>query len=971
MADVNAQIKIAIDAAQAQAEIKALQSQITALNASMASQRKAKGFDLGVGNIQGQVVQIQSATSALNKDLQKMSRGFGSSFGTLKNSIKGVGPEMALARKNAAALGTQYVMLGKQANGAMAAFKGGQLAGFNMELATMQQRVAIGIQGLNQMGTAALNWGKNIQWAGRQLMVGLTVPFTIFAGVAIKSFQDVEREIINLKKVYGDFGTSDEEVKGITEAVRELAREMSVLGFTAQETIGLAADAAALGFAGDQLLEVTKQASEFASLGMMTQKEALNSLVTVNSAFRTEVDDLGQSVDFLNAVENQTILSMQDMAEAIPITAAAIQGLGGDIKDLAVFMTAMREGGINANESANALKTSLARLITPTRQALETSNEFGIALESIVANNEGDLMGMVQSLAGAMESLSDLQQQQLLSDLFGKRQFARMGALFNNLNREGSQAQKTIELTTMSMEDLAQVRDKELGALKESPAMQLTKQLENIQLALAPIGELFAELLIKVLGPLETILNWFNGLSDGFKQFVAIGAAVVSVLVPAITMFVGLMGNLAGTMMNVIATLARWATGTQTFTTEQAEMAAQANATAVAENGLTNSLQQQAIALESLIAQYNRLNTARMPGGGAAPPLRMATGGKVPGSGNTDKIPALLTPGEYVINKQQSQKHSGFLSALNNGSVRGFENGYTPSFTSDEKVQNMAITGRRSGFSEQDIKRIFTEAGKSAGHAAGTELASVTKTQLQSYFKQHGYAGTQGKGPFTSGTDRKSLERGHQAAGIKGPAEKFIDDLPDHSDGTDLSNRGKRLRRHLELAQNLPEDHKRGVKISSIERLPNMAPFVGMGINQGHKSGGLLNADALHTDWVQDPDKTKAAFRDQAKTMFDQGAFGQGEDAARKYAQTIQAIEESYRTVEQELAKAKADTSAGAGGRLFSEDQYGEMAQGALRDAGGGDFVDQLTAPGHTMRSEIEISDEIQDDISILDSKYK
>ena len=59
MSDVNAQIKIAVDAAQAQAELKALQAQITALNASMASQRKAKGFDLGIGNAAGQITQIQ------------------------------------------------------------------------------------------------------------------------------------------------------------------------------------------------------------------------------------------------------------------------------------------------------------------------------------------------------------------------------------------------------------------------------------------------------------------------------------------------------------------------------------------------------------------------------------------------------------------------------------------------------------------------------------------------------------------------------------------------------------------------------------------------------------------------------------------------------------------------------------------------------------------------------------------------
>ena len=156
---------------------------------------------------------------------------------------------------------------------------------------------------------------------------------------------------------------------------------MSVLGFSAKETIGLAADAAAIGFAGDELLEFTKQASEFASLGMMSQTEALNSLVAVKSAFRTEVDDLAQSVDFLNAVENQTILSMQDMAEAIPITAAAIQGLGGDIKDLAVFMTAMR--GVVLTQTSLLTHSNISCSFDYPHDSTGT-NEFGIALETLL-----------------------------------------------------------------------------------------------------------------------------------------------------------------------------------------------------------------------------------------------------------------------------------------------------------------------------------------------------------------------------------------------------------------------------------------------------------------------------------------------------------------------------------------------------------------------------------------------------------
>ena len=515
---VNANIFIDIQTAKAQAQLKALQGQVTALNASMASTQAAKGFQFaGLGKAQQQITQITSATSNLNKQLLSGNRGLVSSAKGITNSFKSGSVEMALAQKNVAALNTQYKLLGTSAATATTAIKtvGAASAMSGAQVGLMSGQMSIALQSMNQMGTAAQNWGKNMQWAGRQLVIGFTVPLTIFAAVAVKAFQDVEKEIVNLRKVYGDFGTSGEEVERVTEDIRELSKAMTALGFTAKETIGVAAEAAAIGYVGDQLVKITEDVSKFAALGNMAQTEALNTLVSVNTAFGIATKDLGETVDFLNAVENQTILSMQDMAEAIPITAAAVKGLGGDIKDLAVFMTAMREGGINANEAANSLKTSLARLITPTKQATETANAFGISIDNIVNSNEGDLMNMVMDLSTAMESLSDLQQQQLLSDLFGKRQFARMGALFNNLGRDASQAATAMELTTMAAEDLAQVSEKELNALKDSGVMQLTKQMESLKLAMAPIGEMVANVLIPILSFGEKMLSAFNGLDEG------------------------------------------------------------------------------------------------------------------------------------------------------------------------------------------------------------------------------------------------------------------------------------------------------------------------------------------------------------------------------------------------------------------------------------------------------------------------
>ena len=43
-------------------------------------------------------------------------------------------------------------------------------------------------------------------------------------------------------------------------------------------------------------------------------------------------------------------------------------------------------------------------------------------------------------------------------------------------------------------------------------------------------------------------------------------------------------------------------------------------------------------------------------GGGGAPVSRFARGGMVPGSGNTDSVPAMLTPGEFVIRKSSVKK---------------------------------------------------------------------------------------------------------------------------------------------------------------------------------------------------------------------------------------------------------------------------------------------------------------------------
>ena len=45
----------------------------------------------------------------------------------------------------------------------------------------------------------------------------------------------------------------------------------------------------------------------------------------------------------------------------------------------------------------------------------------------------------------------------------------------------------------------------------------------------------------------------------------------------------------------------------------------------------------------------------------------------VPGVGNTDTVPAMLTPGEFVINKKATSANMQLLRAINNGTLRGYQ----------------------------------------------------------------------------------------------------------------------------------------------------------------------------------------------------------------------------------------------------------------------------------------------------------
>jgi TP901 family phage tail tape measure protein len=452
--------------------------------------------------------------------------------------------------------------------------------------------------------TELINLGKNTQWAGRQLTVGLTVPLTMFAASAAMAFKEVDKQLTRLAKVYGDIGgATSGEISAIRAQTTELARTLAAdLGAPMQETIGLAADIAATGKTGDELLKSVSETTRLAILGEVNRQDAMSATLSLQNAFNLSTQELAESINFLNAVENQTSTSLDDLVTAIPKAGPVVKSLGGDVQDLALFLTAMKEGGINASEGANALKSGLASIINPTKQTTEVMNGFGIDIQNIVNSNAGNLVETVQALQVALSKLDPLSKSKAIEQLFGKFQFARMSSLFDNLGASGSQTLQVMDLMKASTIELANVAERELSVLTESASGKFARQLEAFKANMAGVGEGFLGIFSGVLGVLNKLLDGFNKLPDGVKNIMTILGVVVGLAGPLI-MLSGVFLNFFGYLTKAVGFMGRLFTGTKGFELLNEKIMANKLST----DSMSNSFYDQARATDAARMEIDRL----------------------------------------------------------------------------------------------------------------------------------------------------------------------------------------------------------------------------------------------------------------------------------------------------------------------------------------------------------------------------
>ena len=714
MARVELNIVALGDFKSVNSQIAALKAQVDSLNKSLAgtglstslvkdlnvAQAAFKATMLSTGQFTEQTVKLKSETDKFGEALVGGKLKLNEYFNIIRNRSSQATAQMRALAVEQTKLQNSIVMADPTKQGVFSVYtptKINETAQATKIATNMQNLYNIAV---NKGTQSLINWGKNTQWAGRQLTVGLTVPMTMFGAAAMKTFQQVNDELIRLQKVYGS-GLTQPTTEALAQVKTQtigLAKELaSSWGVAAKDTAAMAADIAATGKTGTDLIVATREAMRLAKLGELDTQQAMQATISLQNVYKISTQELGGAVNFLNAVENQTSTSLQDLVDGIPRVGPIVEQLGGSFKDTAVMMVAMKEAGVPAAQSANAIKSALASLINPSKAATEAFEKYNINLPGIATATKGNPVQMIMMLQQALKGLEPLAQAQLIEKIFGKYQQARISALIGNLGALNSQTRTAFDLVNASAPQLASLAAKELSVATESTTGKFRRAVETIKADLIPVGEKVMQIATKLLEFGDAVAKTFGNLPGPVKSIFGLLAGGVALAGPLI-MLTGVMANFVGYLLKGMFGIKSLVTGTKTLgelltpNLIASQQAAELFGKGILDDTNAVHLLNQAVRelTISITAMANasagasvsnatssiasRLILPGMPGFNTR---RMASGGIVPGTGDSDTVPAMLTPGESVVTKQATARYGPVINAMNNGTLTGFKRGVT------------------------------------------------------------------------------------------------------------------------------------------------------------------------------------------------------------------------------------------------------------------------------------------------------
>ncbi|NBQ17061.1 phage tail tape measure protein, partial [bacterium] len=585
--------------------------------------KSAKTVDLitnRLKNMNGILVQARQNTDSLNAALRNLSNSLG--------SVKSAGQ-------------TTSDSIGKTAANAQKVAKNVQVA--RTELEEFGRQGALAIR----------------RFAAFRVVTTSVFALTNAITSGFKAFVDFDRELVKLQQVTGKGAI------GIRDLEQTITRLATSLGVSSESLMSVASTLAQAGLSATETkialtaLAKTELAPSFDNLTDTTE-----GAIAVLRQFGLQAKDLESVLGSINAVAAAFAVESRDIITAIQRTggvfASASKGVSEGKDALNEFIAVFTSVRATTRESAETIATGLRTIFTRIQRSttIDLLKEYGVQLRDL----EGKFVGPFEAVKRLSASLSTLDPRsagfaKIVEELGGFRQIGKVIPLIQQF----ATAQQALGIAQKGQSSLT---DAQITAQK-SLANQIAKVREQFLALVRDVGQsnTFQALFKIVTGLASGLIS----LASAFKPILPILAIFGAVKgISAIGQFgTGFIGGLRkgggskGAGDNIGSSLSGAKEKERAEATSRASDAIRLN---------TDAIKTLTAAVGSLENTIRSKPSSSLSGGGKV--LGFSRGGTVPGSGRGDKVPAMLEPGEFVMNKSAVRSIGGNnLQRLNSGGL--------------------------------------------------------------------------------------------------------------------------------------------------------------------------------------------------------------------------------------------------------------------------------------------------------------
>ena len=359
--------------------------------------------------------------------------------------------------------------------------------------------------------------------AAAQKVRGISTASTLALGAATTVTAGFDE---SMSKVMAISGATGDEFEKLRDKAREMGEKTK---FSAQESADAFTFMAMAGWKTEDMLSGIEGIMNLAAASGEDLATTSDIVTDALTAMGYAAGDSGRLADVMAAASSNANTNVGLMGETFKYAAAVAGSLHYSMEDVALATGLMANAGIKGSQAGTSLRSMMSRMAAPTKQVSAAMDKLGISIENADGTTKPFRDVMVE-LREKMANLTDTEKTQIANSIAGKNAMSGFLAIINASDEDFNNLASAIDNSNGAAEGMANTMLDNLGG-------QLTILKSALQELAIAMGDTLVPMVKKVVGVVQSIVSWFNNLSNTQKALITKVLLFVAALAPMLTIF--------------------------------------------------------------------------------------------------------------------------------------------------------------------------------------------------------------------------------------------------------------------------------------------------------------------------------------------------------------------------------------------------------------------------------------------------